>query len=256
LGSYIVETAPKKRRLILAYHTVRPKNSFESVKIDLSDRIDIERKLRKIKPQVIIHAARIDPYDNDEKMAKKYAEHLARLAKEIGSRLIYISSDAVFDGRKGNYKESNKPNPVTPYGRAKLAAELAIKKILKKNYIIIRPSYIHSIDPKRSDKRTAALLENVKTNDKIFKPANMYRSPVPVAELARAVWKLLDTDFCGTIHVAGKKQSIYQFCKRIMKQQGLNPKIIRPTKIIPGKKDIAPDTSLNSSFARRILVNV
>lgn len=250
LGSKILEFAPSGFSLYFSYEEEKLKGRGKQVKIDLLDFVVLAKQLNKIRPQIIIHAARIHPYDNNPKEAERAMKELVKIIKSLGSKLIYISSDSVFDGKKGNYKESDKARPITDYGKAKLAAEKVIKNNLK-NYIIIRPSYIYDRNFNELDKREAQLLERVKNGEMVYRLQDAFRSPVIVADLAKAVWRLADKDFVGVIHVGGKKQSIYNFYKKLVKDLGLDDSLIKPDRI--GKRNFAPDTSLNTSLAKKIL---
>lgn len=253
LGSKISEMAPKNFEIWLA-HRKKPlkNNGFKSVKLDLFNFVSLKEKITKIKPQIIIHAARMHPYDDNPKKAQMATRQLAKIIKSIGAKLIYISSSAVFDGEKGDYKEEYKPNPITPYGKAKLTAENIIKKKLD-NFIIVRIGYIYGKAAGKMDKRTAKLLDEIKQKQTVCRFMDAYCSPILVDDLAQACWKLVDTNFCGIIHIAGIKKTIFQFNQEIAKSLGFDPKIIKPNLFKDSNLKIAPDASLNTDLARKII---
>jgi len=252
LGTKILALKPKTIKLwTIGRSRPAKKGEFKPIELDLLDLKSLEKIFKKIKPNLIIHAARLEPFDDNPTKVKSYTKNLAEIIKRNKIKLIYISSDAVFDGRKGNYQENDKPHPLTNYGRAKLAAELAIRKNLK-NYIIVRTSYIYGQSNGRWDKRTEKLIEEIKKNRVAYRFKDMYRSPILVDDLAKAVWRLAKTDFCGTIHIAGKKKSIYRFSREIIKKIGLDPKTIKPDFLKIRRPKITADTSLNISLAKKI----
>lgn len=254
LGSKIVQKAPKNFRLWLAYKDTLPKNNnFRKVKLILQDFNLLEKQINKIKPQIIIHAARIDPFEENPAQAMKITNKFTKIIRVINAKLIYISSDAVFDGKKGNYTEKDLPNPVTDYGRAKLVAEQAIKKNLS-NFVIIRTSYIYGKSNNKWDKRTLKLIEKFKSNIRqLFVFTDMYRSPILVDNLADACWKFVNKNFSGIIHIAGQKKSIFEFNREMVKRLGINPNFIKADSIKKSCLNVAPDTSLNTKLAKKII---
>ena len=253
LGSALVKFAPKENELWLAYKDKQIKvGDFKLIKIDLSAYQSLKENLNKIKPDTIIHAARVNPDDENPRRAKEAMKQLVKPIKRIGARLIYISSDAVFDGTKGNYMEGDKTNPTTDYGRAKLAAETVIKKNLE-NFIIIRTSYIYGKGATSWDKRTAQLLNLVSQGKVVYRFKDMYRSPIKVVDLAKAIWRLIEKDFNGVVHVAGKRKNIYKFNKELIKGIGMDSNLIKPDSSVDKNLNIAPDTSLNTSLFFKII---
>lgn len=255
LGSQILKSAPKGAKLILAYRKRPVKRSgFKQIRLDLTKPISLRKALKAIMPEVIIHASRLDSFDDNPEKTKKFTEDLAKTAKIIGSKLVYVSSDAVFDGRKGNYKEYDRPRPLTDYGKAKLAAETAIRKNLDNHFMIIRPGYIYNDNHKKPDKRTSELFGQIKKGGHVSRFADMYRSPVLVTDLAATIWRLIKKDFSGIVHVAGRRQSVYKFSQNILKKFGFNPNLIKAGMIKNSKIKVARDTSLNTSLIKKVLV--
>lgn len=253
LGSAIVKFVPKKNELWLAYKDKQIKiGGFKSIKINLLAYQSLKENLNEIKPNTVIHVARIDPNDENPRRAEEATKQLVESIKRIGAKLIYISSDAVFDGIKGNYKEGDKTNPITDYGRAKLAAETVIRKSLE-NFIIIRTSYIYGEGATGWDKRTAQLLNLVRQGKVVYRFENMYRSPIQVADLAKAIWRLIEKDFNGIVHVAGKRKSIHEFSKELIKEIGMDSNLVKPDSLVNKNLNIAPDTSLNTDLFFKII---
>ena len=176
-----------------------------------SSRLDITKKkktsdyLKKYMPKLIIHAAAlvgIKPCEENELLCKKVnidgTRNLCTYAKKNNVRFIYISTDYVFDGNKGNYSENDKPNPRSTYGKSKLSAENIVKTL--NNYLIIRTSFFSKKKWKYKEAFT-----------------DQYTSRIQIEELVSKINKIIFTKFGGLIHIAGKRQSLYNITKKIDK---------------------------------------
>lgn len=254
LGGEILRLVPKNIDLWATYYKNKlPKTGrFKGIKINLTNFNLLKNKLNMIKPEIVVQAAKIHPFNEDPAETRIFTAQLVKAIKQIGAKLIYISSDAVFAGKKGNYKENDKPRPQTDYGKAKLAAEKAIKDNLN-NFIIIRPSYIYGKSGGKWDKRTIELLNQLKQKKAIYRFKDMYRSPILVRDLAKAIWRLTGKDFTGIIHIAGKRKNVFNFNREILKEIGLDPRLIKPNSIKKSKAGITVDTSLDIGLAKKIL---
>ena len=239
LGSQIAKLTPENIKL-------------QKAKFDLLNFGLLQAELNRIEPQIIIHAARLNPFDNDPAKAREAMQKLTEVVRLINAKLVYVSSDAVFDGEKGNYKEDDKPNPKTGYGKAKLVAEEVIRNNLD-NFIIIRPSYIYGQSDGQWDKRTQEPIDQIKNQQTVYRFKDMYRSPILVADLANAVWQLIDKNFSGVIHIAGKRKNIFEFSREIAESLGYNSEFIEPSFLDNSKLNLAPDTSLNTNLAGKVI---
>jgi dTDP-4-dehydrorhamnose reductase len=253
LGSKLLELAPSNIELWVSCRKENLNN--KQVAIDLFNFTDLRKKIIKIKPQIIIHAARVHPFDSDPVEAKKAMEELVAIIKSLKSKLVYVSSDSVFDGKKGNYKESDEANPVNDYGKAKLAAETVIKSNLH-DFVIVRPSYIYDDCLNELDKREFQLFNQIKNGETVYRFRDAFRSPILVRDLAQTIWKLIEKDYNGIIHVGGGRKSIYYFYKELAEKLKLDSKLIKSNSIIEANQNIAPDTSLNKDLVNKILKGI
>ena len=119
--------------------------------------------------------------------------------KKNNIRFIYISTDYVFDGKKGNYSENDKPNPKSIYGKSKLSAENIVKSL--NDYLIIRTSFFS----RKKWKYKEAFVDQ-------------YTSRIQIEELISKINKIIFTKFSGLIHIAGKRQSLYNIARKIDKK--------------------------------------
>lgn len=201
------------------------------------------------KIDVIFLTAKIEFIENE----KLLAEAMERfLEKAKGSRIVYLSSDGIFDGQKGGYKESDETNPVTLYGKNLKICEDLVKKIAK-NYCIIRPNYMYGYVNKILDSRFRKIKEEIAKGKKVERFADMYKSPLSYKQASEAIVKIAESKFIGTVHVSGPKMSVYDFTKEGMEALGIPTGKLRE-EVMPEEKpiDFLPDTSLDNGLMRKL----
>jgi len=167
-----------------------------------------------LKPQVIIHAAserRVDAAVKNPERTKALnvdaTEHLAKLAKQCKAWFLYISTDYVFDGQKPPYKVDSSPNPINLYGKTKVAAENAVRRVLSDNYCILRVPLLYGTVESLEESGVTALAELVR----IAKPVKIdnwaVRYPTYTEDVAYACAQLcqlgLSSQFGGIYHFSG-----------------------------------------------------
>ncbi len=156
----------------------------------------------------------------------------------FGRRLVHLSSDLVFDGLRGGYREHDSPAPVSDYGRSKADAERLVAE-LQPRATIVRTSLIYGGAEPGPQERLAT------EGTRFF--VDEIRSPVQVGDLADAILELLDLDVPGPLHLGGADDvSRYDFALLL----GADPARIEPGHTTP---DRAPDVSLDSSHAASLL---
>jgi dTDP-4-dehydrorhamnose reductase len=156
----------------------------------------------------------------------------------FGRRLVHLSSDLVFDGLRGGYREDDSPAPVSDYGRSKAAAERLVAE-LQPRATIVRTSLLYGGAEPGPQERLAT------EGTRFF--VDEIRSPVQVGDLAEAILELLDLDVPGPLHLGGADDvSRYDFALLL----GADPGRIEPGHTTP---DRAPDVSLDSSRAASLL---
>ncbi|MGX1676402.1 SDR family oxidoreductase [Streptomyces sp. NPDC055400] len=164
--------------------------------MDLCRSEEITRALKETRPDVVINTAYRKA---DWATTADGAIRLAIAVTESGSRLVHMSSDAVFSGSDVRYDEAALPDPITPYGAAKAAAETAIRMVAP-DAMIARTSLIvgngDSVHEVLVHDLAAGRREGVLFTDDI-------RCPVHVADLSEAVLELADSQHAGIVHLAG-----------------------------------------------------
>jgi len=177
---------------------------------DLLDFAKVETEFRQAKPQLIIHCAAITVVTEAQKnpeLARRVnvgiTQFLAELAADIP--LVFFSTDLVFDGRQGNYSETDATNPLTIYGETKVAAEDIVLK--NPRHLVVRTSINAGPSPSGNrafDEQLRRAMQSAGQGMKLF--TDEFRCPVPAAETARAVWELVEKNCAGIYHVAGAEK--------------------------------------------------
>ena len=228
--------------------------NLETIKIDITNKKNCE-KILKLNPDVIINTAAITNVDYCEKYEKNAfdvnvngVKNIAKIAQKLGSKLIHISSDAVFSGERKFYTEEDKPNPINIYGKTKLESEKIVSKV--ENSIILRPSVIFGWIPyeyiKTSDESRKTMnfglwvLDQLNKKNKISIVNDQFNTPTLADNLAENIHKIVIKDIAGIFHLSGLSCiSRLDFSKKIAKTFGYSNDLISP---ISSKelKQIAP----------------
>lgn len=221
----------------------------DSIQLDFL-RQDIAAVLPLAEIDVVIFASRFEDCLDTERVFQAMSRSVEYLK---GKRVIYISSDAVFDGSKGMYCEDDLPTPRTTYGINKLLCENLVRQSIP-NYCIVRTSYIYGYSLGALDPRLAHAQRLLREREVFERFEDMYKSPVEVNQLADAIVTLSHLDFSGTIHVAGERISVHDFYLRALGTMGERHENILPIRIPPGSPpDCLVDTSLDISLLKSMI---
>ena len=170
---------------------LRPDASTE--RVEVRDAAAVRGLFVRVRPEVVIHTA----YRQDEDDVNTIgSENVARAAAHVGARLVHLSTDVVFDGRKGSaYVEDDPLSPVTDYGRAKAEAEARVTAA-HPEALLVRTSLLYGgAEPSKH--------ELAARDPELTFFTNEIRSPVHVSDLAHALLELAELDVAGPLHVAG-----------------------------------------------------
>jgi dTDP-4-dehydrorhamnose reductase len=208
---------------------------------------DLHRLLEKYTPQIIVMAAAVEK-DVAAELFRTRVQDFVEICRSY--RLIYLSSDALFDGKKGNYSEHDLPSPVTPYGKNLEFFEKQMQTRVS-NYLIIRPSYLYGFSLGVLDSRLAKTLALLEAGETVRYFDDMFKSPLEVSQATRIIKKLIETERQGIIHVAGERKSVYDFQLEAMQALGVNVSNLKAIHM-PEDSELARDTSLNISLLRQL----
>ena len=265
LGSKLIpQLAGTGHKVIGLYNRHKPgivNDNAKWVKLDITNTTLLEDLILKEKPDVIVHAAAYTDVDGCER-DKAYAwrvnveatRSIVRAARVVKSHLIYVSTDYVFDGEKGLYKECDIPNPVNYYGLTKLIGEELVRAsdLL---YTIVRPSAIYGVG---GSKKSFAeyVAEKLSHGEKVYALVDQYVSPTHNTLLAMAIAEIVEMRPMGVLHVAGERMNRYEFATKIAETLGLPVELVEKASIKDMKHWIAKrprDSSLNIVKARDLL---
>ncbi|MFI0240598.1 SDR family oxidoreductase [Streptomyces sp. NPDC016845] len=242
LGGALVRHAQASGRDVTATYATRPGTAADADwhELDLRDPAAITDLFDKLAPRAVINAA---SRSADWSVTAEGAGRLARAAKAHGSRLVHISSDAVFSGRASPYAESCSPDPLTPYGAAKAAAETAVR-LLAPDAVVARTSLIIGDGASEHERVVHDLVHGVRTGV-VF--TDDIRCPVHVDDLAAAVWELAGNEARGVCHLGGPEAvSRHELGVLIAERDGLDPKRLptgrRADSGLPGGLDVRLDS--------------
>jgi len=237
VGSTIIEYAAKDYEIFATENNipiVNPKVS--SLKLDLlTDRKRIIDYIEKIKPSVVIHTVafpNVDFCETNHELTDllhvKITKEISEICNTINSKLIYFSTDAVFDGKKsGKYSELDAPNPLSYYGKTKLEAEKII--LNNSNNLILRSTVIYGWHTR--SRFTSWVLKNLKNKKIVNAFIDQFNTPTLVDDLARSVFKIIENDMSGIFHASGKScLNRFEFAQKLALKFGLDQNLIKPTK--------------------------
>ena len=207
--------------------------------LEIRDREAVVAVTADVRPNLVINAAF---RQTDWVTTADGAAHVAVAAQAVGARLVHISSDAVFSGTGLRCDETSVPDPVTPYGAAKAAAETAVKAIAP-GAVIARTSLIIG-NGESSHERHVYALASGQVAGVLF--TDDVRCPVHVADLAAALLELAAAEHAGIHHVAGADAvSRHELGLLIARRAGLDaaalPSGRRADTTLPGPLDVRLD---------------
>jgi dTDP-4-dehydrorhamnose reductase len=245
VGHRLISSLPRRVKIFDLYHTspgsrVSPRR-FESHRFDLISQKLCLTTLRDLSPEIIVHMAAITHIDQCEQYRKEGKKGLAwkinvssldpiiMYCKESGARLIFLSTECVFDGKRGMYTEKSTPNPINWYGETKAAAE---KKILDSK---IGASILRSVvafDPQSQSETIYGHFATIlKSNKELRVVDDLYFMPTYVGDIRKMIAQLVCTPKPGVFHITSPdKLTPYEFALIIAKRIGADQKLVVPVK--------------------------
>ena len=205
------------------------------VQLDITDKDAVFSVIEEIKPDAIIHCAAwtaVDAAEDEENKDKVHfinalgTQYIAEAAKAVDSKMLYLSTDYVFDGKgERPWQPDDKCYaPLNVYGQSKLDGELAVSRTLDK-FFIVRIAWVFGLNGKNFIK---TMINVGKTHDTVRVVNDQIGTPTYTLDLARLLVDMIETDKYGYYHVTneGGYISWYDFCCEFYKQYGLTTKVI------------------------------
>ena len=229
--------------------------------IDITNTNDTLKKIIKISPDIIILTAAmtdVDQCEVDKDLAKKINTtgpiNVIEACKRIHSKLIFMSTDFVFDGTKedGLYNENDIPNPLSYYAKTKYDAELAIIDS-NLDFLICRTAVLYGWDKTKLNFITW-ILQKLKQHQQISIATNQINSPTFVRNLAEIILKLIEKEAKGIYHTAGDGSlSRYEIALKCTEIFNLDKKLITPIENFNQKALRPKNAGLDISKLKRLL---
>lgn len=241
LGQSLLNLLLKDKDSYQVYGFSRGKNrsgreDFNYISIDITEKEELDKKLEQIQPDFIINTAAMTQVDDCETNKQAcdilnvdVVKWMTRFASKSKTHIIHLSTDFIFDGKKGYYKETDKPNPLSYYGLSKLKSEQVLKDS-KINFTILRTILVYGkvFDMSRSN-IVLWVREMLEKNKEITIVDDQYRMPTYVEDLAMACKIVMDKKALGIYHISSNTLlSVYEIAQQIAETFDLNKNLIKP----------------------------
>jgi len=263
VGSTIVNYAKNNYDTIFSYNSNKINiSNTKSFQIDLlNDHTKIETIIENYKPNIIINTiahSSVDLCEEDHFIADKLhietTKKIANVCAKINSKLIFLSTDAVFEGKLNKqYVENDVTKPINYYGETKLKAEKIVLNTSSNN-VVLRTAVIYGFHEK--SRFTNWILDYLKNGKSVDPFSDQFNTPTLVDDLVKAILKIIENNISGLYHATGKTcVNRYEFSKLLAKKFSLDETLIHPVTKFE-KKQYAPrpiSTCLNSTKLENLI---
>ena len=221
----------------LGYDVVREleKRQIEAVgvdveEMDITDAAQVETVIRNVNPDAVIHCAAytaVDAAEDNEELCRRVnaqgTENVAKVCQEMDLKMMYISTDYVFDGQGTRpWEPDDERDPLNVYGQTKYEGELAVEKYVEK-FFIVRIAWVFGVNGKNFIK---TMLNLGKTHDKLTVVNDQIGSPTYTYDLARLLADMIQTDKYGRYHATNEGICTwYEFACEIFRQAGMDVEV-------------------------------
>ncbi|PEL62679.1 dTDP-4-dehydrorhamnose reductase [Bacillus wiedmannii] len=204
---------------------------FDKKLLDITNISRIQQVVQEIRPHIIIHCAaytKVDHAEKEQDLAYVInaigARNVAVASQVVGAKLVYISTDYVFQGdRPDGYHEFHNPSPINVYGASKYAGEQFVKELHNK-YFIVRTSWLYG---KYGNNFVKTMMRLGKERAELSVVADQIGSPTYVADLNVMINKLIHTSLYGTYHVSNRGScSWFEFAKKIFSDANMKVNVL------------------------------
>jgi len=262
IGRALAKNSASKYDVIGTYHNHNYKPDYLELKhLDLTNFAEIEACLDATHPSVVVHAAGLtdiqycESHNQDaENVNFRGTAQLAAFCAQRAIRLVYLSTDMVFDGGKGNYTEEDNPTPINVYGKSKAQAESAVKSV-NQNSVIARLNLIygHAEALKKTFSDRILIANWAQKTYGVY--AGQVRSPLSLEIATRVIRELADGDQTGIYNIGGGEAiDRWDFALKLVTFIKLDPVVIEKAEIPMEMKDKYPvNTSFDISKAKKDL---
>ena len=265
LGGRIAEHADSRGDSVFSGYLAHHPPFGYPLKLDVTSPQSVSEAFRRARPDVVFHTAAITGVDRCElerdlatQVNVEGARNVADAAKNAGAFLVFLSSDYVFDGSKGLYREEDERNPVNFLGKTKALAEDIVRSSGAR-HLVARTSFVFGSRAAKAEPNFALwAIRKLKAHAPLRVVADQFITPTYDRNLVRMLFEAADRRIEGTLHLAGATRlSKYDFAFSIAKSFGLDWELLIPSSMGEvgwvAKRPV--DSSLDTSNARALLEN-
>ena len=251
VGSTLLQYASPNYSIHFTYNT--NKITFDNVNSTRINLLGNQKMLidliKEVQPDIVVNTAAhssVDLCETDHSIADKLhvdiTQDITQVCKDIDSKLVYISTDAVFQGElHKKYTELDQPNPINYYGKTKLQAEQITLNASSKN-VVLRTAVIYGWHKK--SRFTNWIIQTLKENHIVDPFIDQYNTPTLVDDLAKSLLSIFEKNISGIFHAAGKScLNRYEFALVLASTFGLDKKLIKSVTSKEKKQDAPRPTS-------------
>ncbi|MEM3399506.1 MAG: dTDP-4-dehydrorhamnose reductase [Candidatus Micrarchaeia archaeon] len=204
-------------------------------RLDIREQEKTATLISKLEPEVVVHSAAMIGVDECEKEKEEaYAinvvgtQNVADACRKVDAKLIYVSTDYVFDGRKGNYVEEDEPNPINYYGKTKLEGERIVSKL--DDYAIVRVSVLYGWPLRgQHDNFVSWAIKTMRNGGEVHALTDQRITPTFADNAAEAILTVVKKNANGIYHTTGSRCiTRFEFANLIASVFNLEKRLIKP----------------------------
>jgi dTDP-4-dehydrorhamnose reductase len=226
--------------IVLSSMEPRPVVSYQSaeyLQLDITSRKDVRQAFASQQPDVLVNCAamaNVDACETEREAAWKInvggVENLAESARSHGTSVLHLSTDYIFDGKKGPYAEDDRPNPLSYYGKSKLASENVLRTA-GIPFVIARTMVLYGFAPAVRPNFVLWLLQSLDQGTHVRVVDDQFGNPTFVDDLAYGLLRTVELGRTGVYHLAGREiVSRYAFALSVARAFGYDPALVSPIK--------------------------
>lgn len=243
LGQKLVALLANKEEITLlatskGANRISNTNGYQYQSLDITNENEVATIFNSFKPDTIINTAAMTNVDSCESLQKECwelnvtaVEYLIKYAEQHQAHLVHLSTDFVFDGENGPYKETDQANPLSYYGKSKLAAEELVQQANTK-WSIVRTIIVYGVAENMSRSNIVLWAKQaLEKGDPLTIVDDQFRSPTLAEDLAMGCWLIAEKQATGIFHLSGKDlMSIIELVYRVADFYGYDKSNIQPIK--------------------------
>jgi len=261
LGRRVAKLTLQRHKVTATYNRSKIEADYPLVSLDITKGEDVLSLVSELSPDAVIHCAALTSVDycedhKEEAMLvnARATGYLSEACEKAGAKMLYVSTDFVFDGAKGMYLEEDEVNPINHYGFSKLEGE---KEVLTcSDYAIARLSVLYGWNVRRRLNFVTWVIDRLEKGKEVNIVTDQYVSPTLADNAAEAFLRIIERGKKGVFHTAGgERLNRYDFARKIAEVFSLKEELINPITSEDLKQTaMRPmDSSLNVRKAEREL---